>query len=307
MVLTRQPTRSARYRLRVGVLFSAWLPFMMLWASPCSAGSRSAPHSPPESVRFDIQDQKVTGVLPIGQTLTLSVRLSGRSVSERDVVAIFESPGFPMRLVPLSPDPSRAALSALVTFEPLPMDSSSPPPKALRIDVTFATTPGMHLHRFQRRTLYLTLGTPALPGPPQSGQGSAIVPRPDRGITGDMVRANTKPIEEGKILEEDLLAAPPVVRGNSYWEDMDSRIRRSWTQRLTHQGRVQAHKSPTVHFRIYPNGEAQLVQVERSSGDFWVDLAALESVVEAHPFPPFPSDLSDPHLDVHVELLLPTR
>jgi outer membrane biosynthesis protein TonB len=43
------------------------------------------------------------------------------------------------------------------------------------------------------------------------------------------------------------------------------------------------------------------VYLERTSGNQRVDQAGLDSVVEAHPFPPFPSTVTEPYVDVHVD------
>ncbi len=308
--MTQPPTRPHHHRIGYPSLLAfSLLSLMQLifpWVQASSAASGSGARHVRESVRFDLHEHKVTGVFPLGHPLTLSVRLTGPYPSKADVVAIVESPGLPMRLIPMGWQSARSERSALITLEPLAEGVASPPPKAWRIDVTFAYLQGMHLHRFQRSTLYLTLGTPTIPISPRSGTLSDHRSFSGSGIPEGILRENTEPIVDGKILEEDLLGAKPLVRGNSYWEKIDDRIRRHWKHRIPRQGKVKATSSPTVHFQLYPNGEAQLVQVERSSKDFWVDLAALEAVVAAHPFPPFPPDLSDPHLDVHVELQIPT-
>jgi TonB family protein len=308
--MTQPPTRPHHHRLGYTALLAFSLFYLIQlifpWVPACSAASGPDARHLRESVRFDLHDHEVTGVFPLGHPLTLSVRLTGPYPSKADVVAIVESPGLPMRLIPMGGESARSERAALITLESLPAGNASPPPKAWRIDVTFAYLQGMHLHRFQRSTLYLTLGTPTIPISPRPGTVTDHGSLSDSGIPGGILRENTEPIVDGMILEEDLLGAKPLVRGNSYWEEIDDRIRRHWKHRLPHQGKVKATRSPTVHFQLYPNGEAQLVQVERSSKDFWVDLAALEAVVAAHPFPPFPPDLSDPHLEVHVELQLST-
>jgi TonB family protein len=69
----------------------------------------------------------------------------------------------------------------------------------------------------------------------------------------------------------------------------------------TRRGR-EIGRMPGIGFRLYANGEAQLIEVERSSGDVELDQAAVLAVVNAHPFPPFPPGTSDTHVDVHVEI-----
>jgi len=64
---------------------------------------------------------------------------------------------------------------------------------------------------------------------------------------------------------------------------------------------------PSIGFRLYANGEAQLIEIERSSGDSELDQAAVLAVVNAHPFPRFPAGTLDPHIEVHIDMPAPTR
>ena len=62
-----------------------------------------------------------------------------------------------------------------------------------------------------------------------------------------------------------------------------------------------------IGFRLHANGEAQLIEVERSSGDIPLDQAALLAVINAHPFPRFPPGTRDSHIAVHVDVSIPVR
>ena len=59
---------------------------------------------------------------------------------------------------------------------------------------------------------------------------------------------------------------------------------------------------PGIGFRLYANGDAQLIEIERSSGNLALDQAALLAVVNAHPFPPFPVGTRDTQVDVHIDI-----
>lgn len=55
-----------------------------------------------------------------------------------------------------------------------------------------------------------------------------------------------------------------------------------------------------VKFRLASSGQVTNVTVEQSSGESYYDLAGRRAVLSAVPLPPFPSDLREPWLDVHV-------
>jgi TonB family protein len=57
-----------------------------------------------------------------------------------------------------------------------------------------------------------------------------------------------------------------------------------------------------VRFKLYPNGRAQLIEIEKGSGAREIDEAGIYSVVHAQPFPPFPSELGDDAVDVHLRM-----
>jgi len=57
----------------------------------------------------------------------------------------------------------------------------------------------------------------------------------------------------------------------------------------------------TVHFRIKSNGEIEDVQLEKSSGNFILDQAALRAVHSANPLPPLPSGSGLQYLGVSYE------
>ena len=64
----------------------------------------------------------------------------------------------------------------------------------------------------------------------------------------------------------------------------------------------EVRRMPGIGFRLYANGDAQLIEIERSSGNLALDEAALLAVVNAHPFPPFPVGTRDTQVDVHIDI-----
>ena len=90
-----------------------------------------------------------------------------------------------------------------------------------------------------------------------------------------------------------------------YWKMVSSLIHQR-IGRMSHAERKSFHGDmPVIFFRLYTNGEAQLIAVERSSGNADMDRTAVLAVVDAHPFPRFPTGFSDSHMDVHVRMALP--
>jgi hypothetical protein len=53
---------------------------------------------------------------------------------------------------------------------------------------------------------------------------------------------------------------------------------------------------------MFPNGRAQLIEIEKSSGAREIDEAGIYAVVNAQPFLPFPSELEEDVVDVHVRM-----
>jgi hypothetical protein len=53
---------------------------------------------------------------------------------------------------------------------------------------------------------------------------------------------------------------------------------------------------------MYPNGRAQLIQIEKGSGSREINEAGIYAVVHAQPFPPFPENVGSEPVDVHVRM-----
>ena len=62
-----------------------------------------------------------------------------------------------------------------------------------------------------------------------------------------------------------------------------------------------------VHFKLFPNGRAQLIEIEKGSGARDIDEAGIYAVVNAQPFLPFPSELGKDAVDVHIRMRTGSR
>lgn len=198
-----------------------------------------------------------------------------------------------------------------------------------RLNVTFTRVQGMSVVPFLRRPVYLNLAPvperiledppplqpaadpPALPDPPpppvpapapsSSADRAAVAPEPLPGIEREPVA----PLHEEPIVETALplpatVAPPlqPVAASTEYWHQAEQRVTARFKQ---HAKGKAARTRPRVRFRLYHDGIARTIFLERSSGNAAVDQAGLDSVMDAHPFPPFPDDVAEPYVDVHVD------
>ncbi len=283
----------------------------VLLSSLCSAfliaGSASAATPTPEqaqkrSVHFELEDTEGSGVLSVGKTLALSVQLAGVPLGDDPVVAVFEGASFARRLVPLTPDPGSDSLRASVTLEPYPLGPTSVQPKYLRIHVVFARLREMRLDRFLTRTLYITIGQPQAAPEPVSLPQRDQTDNGNTGLQPDEAQPDVVPVLDEGITEEDLLPLPVPGQAEAYWREVSRLISGSWSQGIRQRGQARLKQAVRVRFRLHANGEAQLIQVERSSGKREVDEAGLQAIVNAHPFPPFPSDLDHSSIEVHVRM-----
>ena len=289
-----------------GTLLGINLCLCLLGFQPALAASSLSSDSD-QAVRFGIIDDSAKGILLPGNRLALSVELAGKPAAQKDHwVVIVEADSFPTRLVPMTYEAAPKLFSAKIFFEPYAAGFLDARQKAIRVDVAFARRRGMGLEYLLRRMVYVTVGLLA-----PAEQKVATEQRPsakeERGVPPEAARPDHETVTEEAIGEEDLLPVPPVIQSRAYWKTVNDRISRSWKQAVRQQGKSSVRRSPRVQFRLFANGEAQLVQVERSSGDRRLDDAGLQAVIDAHPFPPLPPALSDPHIDVHVDLPGPRR
>lgn len=296
------------FTLLRGVILPSCLCLGLIVPLAALAAPPSPSQAPDQPVRFDILDGSVNGVLLPGKKLALSVQLTGKPAAQKDEwVVIVEADSFPTRLVPMTRDAGPKVLTTSILFEPYAEGLLAVRQKAIRLNVIFARRRGMGLEPLLRRTVYVTVSQPAA-----AKQNAAVAEPPPAikegaGFAQEPAQPDPEAVSEETIKEEELLPAPPMIQSRAYWKTVNDLISRSWKQAVRHEGKSSVRRSPRVQFRLYANGEAQLVQVERSSGDRRVDDAGLKAVIDAHPFPPLPPAFSDSHIDVHVDLPGPPR
>jgi protein TonB len=79
-----------------------------------------------------------------------------------------------------------------------------------------------------------------------------------------------------------------------YLEELVRKVQRNWRP-------TTSTLAATVHFRIDRNGRIVDVEVEKSSGNFLFDQAAIRAVEGAHPLAPLPRDYSGDWLGVYLD------
>lgn len=301
----RSPAHSLRWPPVARAVFFATL--ACFWLSPLS--SVAGPQAVSPDLEFDLAPNQESGLLDPELPFEFSVRLKGiKPKRDEGLVAVFESLAYPHRLVAFVSEESSTDLVASTKFESRPIAAGAGQP--LRMEVVVARLRGMRLETVFSRAAYLTTvpaaSAPAAPagGQPAPAHGTALLealleeaPATDRG--GRPVEPILLP---DQIVVEELAGGSRTVPGPVYWKNVSDAVARHWQQRRAQLRKDRAARSLRVQFRLYPQGFVQLVQVERSSGDPIVDEAGLHTVLSLNPFPPFPPDVRDPSVDVHVDL-----
>ncbi len=280
-----------------GVLLCLWM---------VSAWTQDGYAQPSSPWRIEIQAPDARGSLPTGSSLTLFLHVSeGSPTQPESLVAIVEGPSLPKRLYPLVPDAQSGDLSTTVEVEVAPPGSIGEPPKAIPVSVMIARIRGMELAHIGKQTVYVTLGAPTTTGNVSlAGPPSESVPARPRGRPAGFRSEPTAQtaLAQESIREETLVHPSPLHGSHAYWKRVNDLIGLSLRERMPARPPSRARRNPAVRFRLFANGEAQLIQLERSSEDPRVDEAAMLAIIDAHPFPPFPEDAADPYRDVHVVL-----
>jgi TonB family protein len=254
-----------------------------------AAGSTSSANQAPLKrwAHFQLDQTGPTGDLQAGKAVTLAITLGGVTQGTLPVVAICESVLFETQTV---------------TLEPIPMSRTSVRPKAARIQVTFARFRQDKFERFMRRIVYVTLDRQE-----PSGDSSEAPPiRPEEPASADFVVDETQPdalpVATGELAEEDLMPLADPGQGKAYWQHVSHLVSRSWARQVRGIRKGPSSETVRVHFRLFPNGRAQLIEIEKGSGAREIDEAGIYAVVNAQPFPPFPTELGDESVDVHVRM-----
>ncbi len=283
---------------------------------PClivPAHSASSPQTASSSgltkrwVQFELNQAESMGNPQTGKPVTLTIFLGGVTAGMTPVVATCQSIMFQAQTITLEPDEESMALKGTVTLEPILMSRTSVPPRAARVQVTFARARQDKLERFMRRVVYVTMDRlePA-------DESSELPPvRPEESQSDDVildeVQPDVEPVSTGALAEEDLVPFASPGEGKAYWQYVSHLISRSWARQV--RGIRHAPRSETVkvHFKMFPSGRAQLIEIEKGSGTREIDEAGIYAVVNAQPFLPFSNELGEDTVDVHVRMRTGSR
>lgn len=262
--------------------------------------SGTTPQLTPRDVRIEVPAESLFGSLPVNRSLTVSIHVPEPTVLREDtLVAVFETPSSAPYVVPLEIDRSRHHYSATVDLGRL-SGTMGTPPKATALQVLIGRREGLHVETLVRRTVVVTL---AIPRYADHRSGRADLANQMANGSGPLRHQSADlALLDGRIEEEELVGNGGLPRQEGYWKMLQGLIHKGMPDgAATRRGR-EIGRMPGIGFRLYANGEAQLIEVERSSGDVELDQAAVLAVVNAHPFPPFPPGTSDTHVEVHVEI-----
>ena len=253
-------------------------------------------------VQFELNHPESMGDQQADKPVTLTIFLRGLAMRRAPVVAICESKVFYPQTVTLEPDASSLVWKGTVRLEPIPMSRTSVPPKAARVQVTFARSRSDKGERFLRRVVYVTLDqtgpmseTSELP----PVQGETL---PGEGVVVEEVQQAVTPVVPHVLLEEDLGSRAVSGEKKAYWQQVSQLINWSWVRHVRGVRHVPSGKTVRVRFKLYPNGRAQLIEVEKGSGEREIDEAGIYAVVQAQPFPSFSAELGAGPVDVHVRM-----
>ena len=270
----------------------------------------SLPFSPPSAfaqvtrwARFELHQQDSDGDLQTGKPLTLLITLGGVTEGATPIVALCESILFEPQIITLEPDAETSTMKAEVTLDPMPTSRTSVHQKAARIQITFARSRPEKLERLMKRIVYVTLEHQE----PVSDSSEPPTVRPEEPSAGELViidepQPGGTPMAAGALVEEDLMPLADPARGKAYWQQVSLLVSRSWARQVRGVRRGPSSETVRVRFKLYPNGRAQLIEIEKGSGVREIDEAGIYAVVNAQPFPPVPGDVGDEPVDVHVRM-----
>lgn len=276
------------------------IPLISGAATPASAPSGSPPK---RWAHFELSQADSSGDLQTGKSLNLAITLGGVSQGTVPVVAICESVLFESQTVTLEPDEDSMTLQAVVTLEPLPMSRTSIHPKAARIQVSFARFRQDKFERFMRRIVYVTLDRQE-PSAADSGDTPPVRPEETNAVelVPDEIQPDALPVSTGELAEEDIMPLADPAQGKAYWQHVSHLVSRSWARQVRGVRRGPSSETVRVHFLLFPNGRAQLIEIEKGSGAREIDEAGIYAIVNAQPFPPFPTEVGEEAVDVHVRM-----
>jgi len=280
-------------------------------SSPVLSASSPEPASSSGSTKrwaqFELSQAESMGDPQTGKPVTLTIFLGGVTSGMAPVVAICESMVFQAQTVTLEPDAESMALKGTVTLEPIPMSRTSVPPRAARVQVTFARSRQDKLERLMRRVVYVTLDRSA-----PANENSELPPvRPEESqsedVIADEVQPAVEPVSTSALAEEDLVPFASPGEGKAYWQHVSQLISKSWARQVRGIRHAASSETVKVRFKMFPNGRAQLIEIEKGSGAREIDEAGIYAVVHAQPFLPFPSELGEDAVDVHIRMRTGSR
>jgi TonB family protein len=253
-------------------------------------------------VRFELNEQDSDGDLQTGKPLSLVITLGGVTAGPVPIIALCESILFEPQIITLEPDYETSTLKAEVTLDPMPTSRTSVHQKAARIQVTFARSRPDKLERFMKRIVYVTLDHQV----PVSDTSEPPAVRPEEPSVSELIVDEPQPagapIATADVAEEDLMPLADPAQGKAYWQQVSLMVSRSWARQVRGVRRGPSSETVRVRFKLFPNGRAQLIQIEKGSGVREIDEAGIYAVVNAQPFPALPSDVGDEPIDVHVRM-----
>lgn len=262
--------------------------------------SGTTPPLTSRDLQIEIPAESLFGSLPVNRGLTVSIHIPKSPVlSDTPLVAVFEIPSSTPYTVPLEIDHARHQYSATANLGRLSATMGTPL-KATVLQVRIGHQQGLHVEALVQRTVVVTL---AIPG--YADHRSSHADLADHIAQGSGPTRN-QPTElrllDGAVEEEELVGTGALPRQEGYWKMLQRLIRKRMTEGGPPRLSKDVARMSGIGFRLYANGEAQLIEVERSSGNVAFDQAAVLAVVNAHPFPPFPPGTKDTHVDVHVDI-----
>ncbi len=273
----------------------------VLAASSLQTASPSAP--PKRWVEFELSQAESMRDPQTGKPATLTIVLGGETAGMTSVVAICESIAFQAQTVTLEPNAEARVLKGTVTLEPILMSRTSVPLRAALVQVTlFSRSRQGKPQRFMRRVVYVTMDRLE----PANETSELSLVRPEKPLSEDIILDEAKPAVEpvstGALAEEDLVSTPSQGEKKAYWQNVSYLISQSWARLIRGIRREPSGETVKVRFKMFPNGRAQLIRVEKSSGVREIDEAGIYAVVNAQPFSPIPSELGEDVVDVHIRM-----
>ncbi|MCP9440062.1 MAG: TonB C-terminal domain-containing protein [Nitrospira sp.] len=280
-------------------------------ANALASTSAPPPSSRPPAVTFDFGGLDGSGDIRLDKPLELSFTLNGTVKGRIPTVAVLDSLHFERQVVPLEPDPLSKQLRGTAILDPIPPGKLSATPRFARIRVTFARAhTDKQWERVLTRIVYVTLHQQET----TTGASDFSSPSPDpTGEAGeedpgtDATAQDGIPVADKSLAEEDVFLPPAPGEGQVYWEHVRSLLSHSWSRTARRVRTAPTNETVRVRFRLYPNGHAQLIEIEKGSGARDVDEAGIHAVIHAQPFPPFPDEFGSEPVTVHVRMRMGSK